>query len=133
MGKKKVLIVEDDPDLRRLYAIGLNQRGYQVKLAANGAEALDRIEDERPDVILLDLLMPVMSGWDVLERLNPELQRCIPVVVISGHTPGKERQHDCIAGWLAKPVGFDDLVRAIEQALPAARRRPPLGARHSVA
>lgn len=133
MSKKKVLIVEDDADLRRLFAIGLNQRGYQVKLAANGAEALDRIREERPDVILLDLLMPVMSGWDVLDRLNPEDRRCIPVVVISGQPPGQERSHhECIAGWLAKPIALTELVQAIEQALPAARRLPR-GAQHSMA
>jgi CheY-like chemotaxis protein len=125
MSRKKVLIVEDDSDLRRLYAIGLNQRGYQVKLAANGAEALDRIAEERPDVILLDLLMPVMSGWEVLARLNPEDRRCIPVVVISGQPQSNESpHHECVTSWLSKPVSLEDMVRSVEQALPAARRGP---------
>jgi CheY-like chemotaxis protein len=126
MRKRKVLIVEDDPDLRRLYAIGLNQRGYQVRLAANGAEALVRLEEEKPDIILLDLLMPVMSGWEVLERLNPHDRDCIPVVVISGQTPAADQPaHECIAGWLSKPVALDELASSIERALPAIRRRRP--------
>ncbi len=117
---KKVLVVEDSADIRRLYAIGLNHRGYQVKLAANGAEALDRIETEKPDVILLDLLMPIMDGWEVLAKLNPPGGGlCIPVVVISGQTPPPEDfSHECVAGWLAKPISIEQLAEAIDLAIP---------------
>ena len=65
-SRAKVLIVEDNSDVRRLYAIGLNQRGFEVKLAANGAEAVERIAAEKPDVVLLDWLMPLMDGGEVL-------------------------------------------------------------------
>lgn len=110
-SKKKVLIVEDNSDLRRLYAIGLNQHGYEVKLASNGAEALDRIEHERPDVILLDILMPIMSGWELLERVNDPN---VPVVVISGQPPAAEsRAHPSVVAWLNKPVSIGELVSAI--------------------
>ena len=68
--KPKVLLVEDNADVRRLYAIGLNQRGFEVKLAANGAEAVDRVATERPDFILLDWMMPLMDGREVVERLD---------------------------------------------------------------
>src|SRR5437879_13558328 len=70
MAKARVLIVEDNSDVRRLYAIGLNQYGFEVKLAANGAEAVERITAERPDFILLDWLMPLMDGLEVLSRLQ---------------------------------------------------------------
>lgn len=124
MKKRKVLIVEDDADLRRLYAIGLNQRGYVVRLAANGAEALVRMQEEKPDVVLLDLVMPLMSGWDVLDRLEPEDRECIPIVVISGHPQNQDPpHHDCVARWLSKPISLQELVSAIEGALPAAQRR----------
>ena len=53
-GRPKILIVDDNSDVRRLYAIGLNQRGFEVKLASNGAEAVERIAREKPDMILLD-------------------------------------------------------------------------------
>ena len=66
--------MEDNSDVRRLYAIGLNQRGFEVKLAANGAEALERISSEKPDILLLDWLMPLMDGGEVLDRLT-EIQR----------------------------------------------------------
>jgi len=83
-SRAKVLIVEDNSDVRRLYAIGLNQRGYEVKLAANGAEAVERISVERPDFVLLDWLMPLMDGGEVLSKLSENAHRSIPVIVISG-------------------------------------------------
>ncbi|HVT45774.1 MAG TPA: response regulator [Thermoanaerobaculia bacterium] len=124
MTKARVLIVEDNSDLRRLYAFGLNQRGYEVKLAANGAEALDRLESEKPDIILLDLFMPVMSGWDVLDRIDTFTDR-IPIVVISGTTERPtESPHASIVSWLSKPVALDELCQALEEAITV----PPAGA-----
>src|SRR6267378_8539715 len=78
-GRPKILIVEDESDVRRLYAIGLNQRGFEVKLAANGAEAVEGIDAERPDVILLDWLMPLMDGGEVLRKLSDNGSTSIPV------------------------------------------------------
>ena len=112
-GKPKILIVEDNSDVRRLYAIGLNQRGYEVKLAANGAEAVERIAHEKPDVILLDWVMPLMSGGEVLNRLSSE----VPIIVISGHQPPGESLDPRIRRWLTKPVSIDDLVVEIERPL----------------
>ena len=108
--------MEDDSDVRRLYAIGLNQRGYEVKLAANGAEAVERAESERPDVILLDWLMPLMNGGQVLDRLSRARERPeIPVIVISGQPPPEDRELDPrIRFWLTKPVSIDELVTRIE-------------------
>jgi CheY-like chemotaxis protein len=109
--RPKVLIVEDNSDVRRLYAIGLNQRGFEVKLAANGAEAVERIADEQPDVILLDWVMPVMDGAEVLSRLRAATHADIPVIVISGHAQPEQSQGDpLIHSWLTKPVTIDELV-----------------------
>jgi CheY-like chemotaxis protein len=81
--RPKVLIVDDNSDVRRLYAIGLNQRGFEVKLAANGAEAVER----------------EATGAD------------IPVIVISGHPQPEESQGDPrIHSWLTKPITIDQLV-----------------------
>jgi two-component system, OmpR family, response regulator CpxR len=112
--KQKILIVEDNSDLRRLYAIGLNRYGYEVKLAANGLEALDRIEQEHPDMILLDVVMPVMDGWEVLERVNPSGEDSqIPVIVVSGQSNPPDHPPSQIAAWLAKPVTIEELANAI--------------------
>jgi CheY-like chemotaxis protein len=113
MGKLRVLIVEDNSDVRRLYAIGLNQRGFEVKLAANGAEAVERIKDERPDVILLDWLMPLMDGGEVLSRVSVD---GVPIIVISGQPAPPAGQRDPrITNWLTKPVTIDELVEQIER------------------
>jgi CheY-like chemotaxis protein len=114
MAKLRVLIVEDNSDVRRLYAIGLNQRGYEVKLAANGAEAVERIQDERPDVILLDWLMPLMDGGEVLSRIG-DGAASIPIIVISGQPAPPDAQLDPrIVTWLTKPVTIDEVVERIE-------------------
>lgn len=117
-SRRKVLIVEDDAELRRLYAIGLNQRGFAVKLASNGAEAVERIHVEKPDVILLDWVMPLMDGAEVLRKLSEGDGKAIPIIVISGHPPPEQAQPDPrIARWLAKPVTIDDLVSEIQRPL----------------
>lgn len=114
MGKPRVLIVEDNSDVRRLYAIGLNQHGFEVKLAANGAEAVERIADERPDVILLDWLMPLMDGPEVLSRLGENGKALIPIIVISGQ-PSPDDLDPRIQCWLTKPVTIDELVEHIQR------------------
>ena len=119
--RQKVLIVEDNADVRRLYAIGLNQHGFEVKLAANGAEALDRIASEKPDVILLDLMMPVMNGWELIARVNPTEQGAyIPVVVVTGVTAPAEKSHPCVVGWLSKPATIEEVVRMIHDRIDGA-------------
>jgi len=112
-SKPKVLLVEDNADVRRLYAIGLNQRGFEVKLAANGAEAVDRVATERPDYMLLDWLMPLMDGSEVIERLDSQKGSFdIEIIVISGQpAPAALPAH--VRTWLTKPLTVDDLVSEI--------------------
>jgi CheY-like chemotaxis protein len=112
MARPKVLIVEDNSDVRRLYAIGLNQRGFEVKLAANGAEAVERIAAEKPDVILLDWLLPLMSGSEVLDHLGDGLGP-IPIIVISGQEPPGDLDPR-VRCWLTKPVTIEELVTTLE-------------------
>ena len=112
-GKPKVLLVEDNADVRRLYAIGLNQRGFEVKLAANGAEAVDRVRSERPDYILLDWMMPLMGGSEVVERLDgQDGNGGIEIIVISGQ-PAPPELPGRVRSWLTKPLTVDELVSEI--------------------
>ncbi len=114
MSKAKVLVVEDDPEIRRLYAFGLNQRGFEVKLAANGAEAIERIRCERPDVVLLDWMMPLMTGGQMLEHVDASAP--VQVIVISGNArPEDEVLDRRIVIWLTKPVSLDQVVEQIER------------------
>ncbi|MFZ2493097.1 MAG: response regulator [Thermoanaerobaculia bacterium] len=114
MQKRKVLLVEDDADVRRLYAIGLNQRGFEVKLAANGAEAIERIHVERPDFILLDWVMPLMSGSEVVARIAEEDDGSIQIIVVSGQPPPSELPGR-VRRWLTKPLSIEDLVGSMTQ------------------
>ena len=115
-GKPKVLLVEDNADVRRLYAIGLNQRGYEVKLAANGAEAVDRVATERPDYILLDWMMPLMDGREVVERLDgDDGTGDIEIIVISGQPAPAALPHR-VRSWLTKPLTVDELVLEMSRA-----------------
>jgi CheY-like chemotaxis protein len=114
-SRLKILLVEDNADVRRLYAIGLNQRGFEVKLAANGAEAVDRVASERPDYILLDWLMPLMDGQEVVERLDSQDSNSeIEIIVISGQ-PAPTTLPSRVRSWLTKPLTVDDLVSEIER------------------
>jgi CheY-like chemotaxis protein len=121
MGRAKVLIVEDDSDVRRLFAIGLNQRGFEVKLAANGADAVERIRSEKPDVVLLDWLMPLMDGGQMLDHLGNGAGKAA-IIVISGE-PAPATPDPRVQAWLTKPVTIDELVSEIEQRAPASAGR----------
>jgi DNA-binding response OmpR family regulator len=121
MGRAKILIVEDDSDVRRLFAIGLNQRGFEVKLAANGADAVERIRSEKPDVVLLDWLMPLMDGGQMLDHLGAGAGKAL-IIVISGE-PSPTTLDPRVQAWLTKPVTIDELVSEIEQRAPASAGR----------
>ncbi len=125
MSKKKILVVEDNSDVRRLYAIALNQHGYEVKLAANGAEALTRIEDERPDLMVLDVFMPIMNGFEVIDKITLSSGAPIPVIVISGQaTESESLTRDSILAWLSKPVALTELLAKIDEAFKPSAKRP---------
>jgi DNA-binding response OmpR family regulator len=111
MSRPRVLIVDDNSDVRRLYAIGLNQRGFEVKLAANGAEAVERISSEQPDVVLLDWLMPLMDGSEVLDKLSDNAANT-SIIVISGQ-PAPAKLDPRIRSWMCKPITIDELVTEI--------------------
>lgn len=82
----RVLVVDDDASIRRLLVAALKREGYSLIEASNGREALDCMRAARPDVVLLDLMMPVLSGWDVLrERKEDDELRRIPVIVVSAN------------------------------------------------
>ncbi|HET7434690.1 MAG TPA: response regulator [Thermoanaerobaculia bacterium] len=113
MAKPKILLVEDNADVRRLYAIGLNQRGFEVKLAANGAEAVERASFERPDFILLDWMMPLMDGGEVVDKLGcDDGLAAVPIIVISGQ-PAPQELPPHVQAWLTKPITVEELVAEI--------------------
>ena len=84
--KKKILVVEDDQGLRLLYEEEFEEEGYEVSTANNGKEAIDKLEKERPDLVVLDIVMPKMDGMEALGRIIGK-QRSIPIILHTSH-PG---------------------------------------------
>ena len=117
----KVLVIDDELNLRKLVKANLTARGYQVTVAADGEEGLRLAQLERPDLILLDLMLPGMSGWDVLMVLKTTQKlRKIPVIIMTAVVPeGGEYKIRSMrtAGYLVKPFGVDELMRQVEQVL----------------
>ncbi len=117
----KILVIEDELNIQKLAQVNLTASGYKVLVAGNGEEGLELAELERPNLILLDLRMPGMSGWDVLMVLktNQRLRR-IPVIIMTATVPESEEykiRGMRAAGYLAKPFGADELVRQVKQVL----------------
>jgi DNA-binding response OmpR family regulator len=82
--KKKVLLVEDDPFIRDIYQVKFSQEGFEVSMAENGAEALKKMKQSVPDIILLDIIMPYMDGMETLKNIkdNEEWKK-IPVIMLT--------------------------------------------------
>jgi two-component system, cell cycle response regulator DivK len=120
-GKTRVLLVDDYPDAREMYSEYLTFSGYEVVEAANGVEALQRAVEERPDIILMDLSLPVMDGWEATRRLKSDQRTAdIPVVALTGHalagiSDGAKRA-GCDA-FITKPCLPEDLVKEIRRIL----------------
>ena len=119
-----VLVVDDDPDVRKVLADAFESEGFRVMTAANGMQALHRARDAAPDVIVLDLSMPMMSGEDFLYawRVGAETHR-VPVVAISAAYPGLQPADLGVEAFFPKPFEIDLLVRHVKDLL-AYRPRP---------
>jgi DNA-binding response OmpR family regulator len=87
---KKILVVDDEENLRLLYQEELEEEGYAVEVAAHGQEALDKLDSFKPDLITLDIKMPGMDGVETLQRIR-EVQRDLPVILCSAYG---EYKHD---------------------------------------
>lgn len=114
---KTILIVEDDGDLRHMFADALKFSGFSVQEAANGLEALRMIEDDPPDLVVLDVVLPVLDGLSVRDEILAHARtRDIPIVVVTGSVdePGKKLRADCV---LRKPVAPDTLVATVRKCL----------------
>jgi DNA-binding response OmpR family regulator len=114
---RKVLVAEDEPDIRGLIAFSLEYAGYQVIQAFNGEDAVAEAEKELPDVILLDVRMPKLSGYEACERLKAlDLTKHIPVVFLSARGQEAEIKYGLGLGaveYILKPFELDELLRRV--------------------
>ena len=113
-----VMVVDDDPDIQLLLRLELSAEGYDVVTADDGLEAVDRIPTVRPDVVLLDVMMPGLDGWGVLERLDDPKPA---VIVVSGLATDRDHHYRHAVemgalGFVSKPFDSSKLLELIETA-----------------
>lgn len=118
MTSLKVLMADDEPDVLGVMAKRIKSAGYQVITAVDGEEAWDKIVAEDPDIILLDLTMPKLEGFEVLKRLRekPPTKKWQPVIIVSGREELKDIQQGFSLEadhYLTKPCNMDDVLNAI--------------------
>jgi DNA-binding response OmpR family regulator len=130
---RRVLVVDDEPPTVQLIRTALEREGLEVGTAGNGAEALLAIESDPPDLVILDVIMPVVDGFETLRllRKNPKT-KALPVIMLTA----RREDEDVLQGWmtgvdlyLTKPFEIDDLLLAAKRILSAAgeAEAPPSG------
>lgn len=117
-----MLVVDDDSAIRRMIVAALRREGYSFLEAANGRDALDLMHEEHPDVVVLDLMMPILSGWDVLrERAHDAAMRKIPVIIVSANRDPEiaTAVNAGICAFLPKPFDIAALSALVRSCIPA--------------
>ncbi len=121
MGKKKKILVVDDTEFNRDLVVQLLEDEFELIIAQDGAEGLKQTQDQRPDLILMDLGMPVMDGWEATRKIkaNDEL-RHIPIIAVTSHAMTGDEVEARKAGcddYLPKPIDEDELLKKIRKFL----------------
>ena len=115
----KLLLVEDHEELWDFLSRRLRRRGFDVVLAHNGQQALEQVANENPDLVLLDMDLPIMDGWTVARTLRQQ-QNTIPIIALTAHAMSGDRTKALEAGcdeYHPKPVDFSRLLTQVDEAL----------------
>ena len=117
----KIMLVEDNEMNRDMLSRRLQRKGYEVVIACNGKEALDLVKSKRPDLILMDLSLPEMDGWEATRRLKADdTTKSIPLIVLTAHALKTDREGAFEVGcddFDVKPIDFQRLLTKIENQL----------------
>ena len=124
MNRGRVLIVEDEPDLAWVERFNLETEGSEVKWAPEGRAALSALDDFKPQVLVLDLMLPHVDGWAVLEKAlqvpGARRPKIIVVSAVAGMEEKMNAEHEGVGQFLTKPFEMEDLLRLVADALRAA-------------
>ena len=126
MDQRRILIVDDEPGLRELVRIKLEHEGFNVVQAGNGIEGLELVREEHPDLVILDVMMPEMDGWEMCRKLREFSQ--LPVLMLTAKVQSKDIVTGLESGaddYLLKPFNMDELiarVRALLRRVPSPNR-----------
>lgn len=125
MTERSVLVVEDDPDLLALLEMILQDAGHAVRTAQEGGAALARVAEEMPGVILLDMRMPGMNGWDFAREFRARYGRACPIIVVTAAENARGRAEEIGAeGWLSKPFELEEVLAIVARHLASAGTPP---------
>lgn len=120
----RILLVEDNPENRDMLGRRLTRRSHQVTFAVDGAEAIAFVKEQQPDLVLMDLSLPVIDGWEAIRRIKADPQTAaIPIIALTAHAMAGDRERALDAGaddYDTKPVELERLLGKIET-LSAAR------------
>jgi DNA-binding response OmpR family regulator len=126
--RRKILVVDDEDDILNFLELVLHEKGYDVVTASGGQDALTRAQIEKPDLVLLDIMMPQMDGWEVLRLLRVDEETSqIPVAMLSARTEAKDRVQGLQEGavdYICKPFSLSELLSKIESIF-AQQEEPP--------
>jgi DNA-binding response OmpR family regulator len=119
---KSILCIEDEPEMIDLIRLILGRRGFEVKGATSGTDALKMIREEQPDLILLDLMMPAMDGWEVYQQIKAdEKTKAIPVIVVTAKAQSIDRVLGLhiakVDDYIAKPFSPQELMNSVEKVI----------------
>lgn len=118
-AKPRILVVEDDPDLRTIVRLQLSASGYEIIEACNGAEGFTAIQEETPDCVILDLMMPVMDGFGFLKRARSVMAlQDVPILILTASEDERNRvrgfQYQADA-YMSKPYDLQELTAEVER------------------
>ncbi len=117
---KKILVVDDEPDILKVVIFRLQKEGYEVKTAIDGQMAIDMLSEERPDMVLLDITLPLLNGFEVCKRIkSDENLKDIPVMFLTASTASegfKERAESVGSqGYMFKPFDYELLLEKVKK------------------
>ena len=114
----RILVVDDDPSVRRLLSVQLGLAGHEVHIAVDGQAGLDAIEELDPELVVCDVMMPVLDGWQVLEHLRADPRhKNLPVIMLTAKDQREDAEHSYDVGashFMGKPYDGDRLLTMIE-------------------
>jgi len=126
---ERILVVEDEPAFAELIALWLERHGWRPEIAPDGAHALRAVAEQPPDLIVLDLGLPRVDGWHVIERVRQE--SLVPIIVVTARGSEADKVRGLATGaddYMTKPLSFPELVARVAAALRRARALPPTAA-----
>jgi CheY-like chemotaxis protein len=117
----RILVADDDPVILRLLQVNFNLEGYEVHTATRGEEALEKAKEHLPDIILLDVMMPGVDGWEVCRRLKEDqATAAIPVIFLSARAQDQDRRRGYelgVVAYVTKPFDPGELIEVVQRSL----------------